>query len=130
LSLNQVKRHLVFDEVESFITKRGNTHRYRIRVWRAVNATPVVFVTPVEVGDERPDRYATLVANWVFQALLHCDPHGLLYFDACTFEGVAGVFQEFFGYVGHALRLRLLNPVSSKITIERLSAIVGEPVEL
>ena len=102
VNLTPVRRHLVYDEVEDFNSRNGNVHTFRVRVWMAKDATPVVFVTPVNPADTRPDRYASLIANWVLQAILRCNPMGMLYFNACLVDGEPRVNQEFFGHVGHA----------------------------
>jgi hypothetical protein len=125
-----MRRHLVYDENEAFVSRHGNSYTFRIRVWMAKDATPVVFVTPTVEGTTRPDRYAALVANWVNQASLRCDPLGMLYFDAGVIGGKVQVNQEFFEYVGHTMRQRLINPMTVKSNIERLIAVVGERVEL
>ena len=130
VQLAPMRRHLVYDEVEQFTSRGGNPHTFRVRAWCAKDATPVVFVTPASERDTRPDRYATIIANWVNQAIFRCNPIGMLYFDACLVGGKPQVNQQFFAIVGHVMRQRLMSPMTMKSTIERLIAVVGERVTL
>ena len=119
------KRYLIFDEVEKFHSRHGNDHTFRVRVWRGAGATAVVLVTPVDKDDVRPDRYATIIANWVYQAILKCDPHGMIYFNVWFNADIGSplgyqVDQQLFEYVGHRDRLRLIQPLSQKSSIDRI----------
>ena len=124
------RRHLVYDDTETFRSRLCSANPFRIRVWLAKEATPVVFVTPVDGGVHKPHRYRCLIANWVNVAILRHSDYGMLYFDAAYVDGVPVVNLEMFSYIGHQFRMRLCDPVVQPSSLERISSIVGEPVEL
>jgi hypothetical protein len=125
------KKHLVFDEVETFTSNRGSPHDFRVRVWRSEGATPVVLVQQTN-GDCHPNLLACKVANWVYQAVLGCHEHGMLYFEAYrgAFSGCWAVDQQLFEHAGRGDRLRYHSPMSRKKDVAHLEWLVGGPVEL
>ena len=123
------KRHLIYDEFEEFTSKTQGLRSFRIRVWMARDATPIVLISQTE-PNFRPSYMTVQIANWVLSAVLRHDERGMLYFDADHEPGSSHwhVDQRFFDCVGHALRQRLTNPSARRKSVEHLEWLVGEPV--
>lgn len=125
------KRHLIYDEIEEFTSKTHVRHSFRIRVWMARDATPVVLISQTE-PKFKPESMSVQIANWVFSGVLRHPECGMLNFEAeyalpC---GKWRVNQVHFDGVGHDLRQRFMNPVAREVTLRGLERLVGERITL
>ena len=120
-----IRRHLVMDEIEEIPDKRGNLHRFRVRVWRALQATPVVLVSQVD-GGVAPQRLVNKLSNYVFSAILGYPEPGMLYFQHDTTDDE--LTQVFFEFFGNARRLRLYRPIDQLKSWLWLEYMVGETI--
>jgi hypothetical protein len=130
------RRYLVHDLIEDFQSRKGDTHRFRIRVWLGIDATPVVIVSGVNSVD--PSWMSVTIANWVHSALLRYPASGVLYFEAYRprpqddTESSASLRlrQVHFEYVGHKHRARLIKPTTSPAIWSALEYVVGDSIEV
>ena len=125
------KRHLIHDEIEEFPTKTQGPRSFRIRVWMARDATPVVLVSQTD-PKFKPATMSVEIANWVFPAVLRYNENGMLNFEAeyalpC---GKWRVTQVIFDGIGHDSRQRLINPVAHEVTLRSLERLVSGRIEL
>ena len=120
------KRFLVHDEIEEVADKHGNLHRFRVRIWRGENATPVVLVGAVD-GGVHPWRMVNRLSNYVASAILGYPGPGMLYFEYGGDKILAQVYIEFFG---PPERLRLFKPIDQRKMWEWFEDhVVGGPID-
>lgn len=119
------RRYLTADEALVIPDMTGLARTFRIRVWRAAEATTVVLISRSD-----PEGYPTglltcKIANYVNECVLGHPPFGMLYYE---YDGHALV-QVYFHFYGNCKRLKMFKPERIAKTWERLEYLVGETIE-
>jgi hypothetical protein len=132
-NLKPPERHLVTDEVIELVDKFGTDMKFRVRIWRGSDATPVVLASPTPSDDGEtysPYCMTTKIANFVLGAMLGHPCHLMLYYEVQVFsEGNQVLEQIHFEYYGHAHRLKMYKPSRETIEWGRLEHFLQGAVE-
>jgi hypothetical protein len=124
LSPKLPKRSLIHDEIERFPCG----HRFRVRVWAGVGATPLVLLSQQPNGPH-PRASATEMANWVNVAILRYPAHGFIYFEDGVVLQTPYLSRVDLSYFGHSLRLQLYKPEVRPVEWDYLESIIGGKIE-
>ena len=131
----QLTRHLVTDETVTLFSKMGDELCFRVRIWRGLDATSLVLVSPTADAEGfigvSPDRLTVRMANYVLATMLGHPCHLMLYFEENIRPGEPGTALEqvHFEYFGQAHRLKMFKPIRRPTEWDRLEYILQSPVE-